>query len=102
MNLYQFTLEARTRDGVNSYEHKEFVLAETDAMASRFANEFAQHWQPNATYDTHLDTRSDSAPEGWLQWTLASCAPISHLTVPVAGKQLSVQVALVPEIEAKT
>lgn len=102
MNLYQFVLETRTRDGVNSYEHKEFVLAETDAMASLFANEFAQHWRPNATYDTHLDTRSDSAPEGWPQWTLASCAPISHLTVPVAGKRSSVQVALIPEVGVQT
>jgi hypothetical protein len=41
MNLYQFTLEVQ--DGVNGYEHKEFVLAEADAMASRFANEFARN-----------------------------------------------------------
>jgi len=98
MNLYQFVLEIQ--DGVNGYEHKEFVLAETDAMASRFANEFARNWRPNATYDTHLDIYS--APEGWPQWTLTSCALISHLTVPVAGKRSTAHVALVPEIEATT
>jgi hypothetical protein len=50
-------------------------------------------------YDAKLDVYS--APEGWPQWTLARCAPITHLTVPVAGKWSSVSVALVPEIEAR-
>jgi len=98
MNLYQFVLWIQ--DGMNSYEHKEFVLAESDAMASRFARQFADAWRPHAFHDHEHDVYS--APEGWPQWTLESCAPISHLTVPVAGKQSSVRVALVPEIEVQT
>ena len=98
MNLYEFVLETRTRDGVNSYEHKEFVLAESDETASRFAREFAKHWRPNATYDADLDIYAD--PEGWPQWTLARCAPITHLIVPVAGKWSTARVALLPEIGA--
>jgi hypothetical protein len=97
MNLYQFVLEIQ--EGVSSYEHKEFVLAPDDAIASRFAREFARHWRPGAMYDAELDVYS--APEGWPQWTLARCAPITHLTVPVAGKWSSVSVTLVPEIEVK-
>ena len=98
MNLYQFAL--RIQDGVNHYEHKEFVLADTDAMAARFARAFADEWRPNALHDHEHDVYS--APEGWPQWMLASCAPITHLTVPVAGRPSSVQVALVPEGEVRT
>jgi len=97
MNLYQFVLEIQ--DGVSSYEHTEFVLAEGDETASRFAREVAKHWRPKATYDVELDIYAD--PEGCPQWTLARCAPITHLTVPVAGKWSTVSVALVPEIEAR-
>jgi len=97
MNVYEFVLEVQ--DGVSSYEHKQFVLAPDEATASRFAREFARHWRPNATYDADLDIYAD--PEGWPQWTLAHCAPITHLTVPVAGKWSTVRVALVPEIEAR-
>jgi len=84
MLVYQFILEVQ--DGCSTYEHKEFVLAPDDPTASRFAREFARHWHPDATYDAELDTRSDSAPEGWPQWTLAQCKPITHLIVPVAGQ----------------
>ncbi len=98
MNLYQFTLEIQ--DGVNRYEQKELVLAEDDRMAARFAREFADHWRPNATHDHELDLYS--APEGWPQWVLGSCAPITHLTVPVAGASHQVRVALVPEVGAST
>ena len=97
MNLYEFVLEIQ--EGVNSYEHQEFVLAEGDEIASRFAREFAKHWRPNATYDADLDIYAD--PEGWPQWTLARCSPITHLTVPVAGKWSTVRVALVPEVEVR-
>ena len=97
MNLYQFILEIQ--DGCSSYEHKEFVLAQDAPMASRFAREFARHWRPNSTYDAELDIYS--APEGWPQWTLAQCKPITHLTVPVAGKWSTVRVALVPVSEKK-
>ena len=100
MILYQFVLETREWDGCSSYEHKEFVLAQDDPIASRFAREFARHWQPNSTYDAELDTRSDSAPEGWPQWTLAQCKPLTHLIVPVAGRRSSMRVALVPESKA--
>jgi hypothetical protein len=97
MILYQFVLEIQ--DGCSSYEHKEFVFAQDDPMASRFAREFARHWKPNATYDAELDVYA--APEGLPQWTLAQCKPITHLTVPVAGKWSTVRVALVPVSEKK-
>ncbi len=97
MILYQFILEIQ--DGCSGYEHKEFVLAPDDPMASRFAREFARHWKPNATHDAELDVYA--APEGWPQWTLAQCKPITHLTVPVAGKWSTVRVALVPVSEKK-
>jgi hypothetical protein len=97
MNLYQFVLEIQ--DGLSNYEQKELVLAEGNETASRFAREFARHWRPKATYDVELDVYAD--PEGWPQWTLARCAPITHLTVPVAGKWSSKRVALVPETEAR-
>ena len=98
MLVYQFILEIQ--DGCSTYEHKEFVLAQDDAMASRFAREFARNWRPNSIYDAGLDTRSDSAPEGWPQWTLAQCKPITHLIVPVAGQWSNVRMALVPESQA--
>jgi len=98
MILYQFILETRERDGCSSYEHKEFVLAQDDPIASRFAREFARHWRPNSTYDAELDIYS--APEGWPQWTLAQCKPLTQLTVPVAGRRSSMHVALVPESKA--
>lgn len=97
MHLYQFVLEIQ--DGVSSYEHTEFVLAPDELTAARFAREFARHWRPKATYDAELDVYAD--PESWPQWTLARCAPITHLTVPVAGQWSTVRVALVPEIEGK-
>jgi len=99
MELYEFTLEIQ--DGVSSYEQKELVLAADDRLASLFAHDFARHWRPDANYDFQLDVYS--TPEGWPQWTLARCAPITHLTVPVAGKwhAARVRVALIPELEAK-
>ncbi len=97
MNLYQFILEIQ--DGCNAYEHKEFVLAQDDPIASRFAREFARHWRPNSTYDAELDIYS--APEGWPQWTLAQCNAITHLTVLVAGKWSTARVALIPVSEKK-
>jgi hypothetical protein len=97
MILYQFILEIQ--DGCSSYEQREFVLAQDDPMASRFAREFARHWRPNSTYDAELDVYS--APEGWPQWTLAQCKPTTHLTVPVAGKWSTARVALVPESDVK-
>lgn len=98
MNLYQFILEIQ--DGCTSYDHKEWVLAPDDSIASRFAREFARHWRPKSTYDAKLDVYA--APEGWPQWTLAQCKPITHLTVPVAGlpNVPRTRVALVPETEA--
>jgi hypothetical protein len=98
MILYQFTLEIQ--DGVNRYEQKELVLAEDDRMAARFTREFADHWRPNATHDHELDMYS--APEGSPQWVIGTCAPITHLTVPVADTSQHVQVALVPEVGAST
>ena len=100
MNLYEFTLEIQ--EGVSSYMQKEFVLAEDDLMASRFAREFAQHWRPRATYDEALDVYT--APDGWPQWVLARCAPVTHLSVPIAGQSHAarVRVALVPEVKTKT
>jgi hypothetical protein len=95
MLVHQFILEARTRDGC--YEHKEFVLVQDDAIASRFAREFARHWRPDSTYDAELDIYS--APEGWPQWTLAQCKPVTHLIVPVAGQWSNRRVALIPESE---
>jgi hypothetical protein len=96
MLVYQFILEVQ--DGCSTYGHKEFVLAQDDAIASRFAREFARHWRPDATYDAELDVYS--APEGWPQWTLAQCKPITHLIVPVAGQWSNVRMALVPESQA--
>jgi len=97
MTLFEFVLEIQ--DGMSSYEQKEFVLAPSDTMAAQFAREFARHWRPNATYDTKLDVYSTL--EGWPQWTLARCAPITYLTVPIAGQRsdLRIRVALVPELE---
>lgn len=100
MNLYQFILETHPRDGCRCYEHTEFVLAQDDPIASRFAREFAHHWRPHSTYEAELDTRSDSAPEGWPQWTLAQGQPITHLTVPIAGRWTTARVALIPESRA--
>ena len=97
MILYQFVLEIQ--DGCSSYEQKEFVLAQDVPMASHFAREFARHWRPNSTYDAELDVYS--APEGWPQWTLAQCKPITHLSVPVAGKWSTIRVALIPESDVK-
>jgi hypothetical protein len=94
MNLYQIVLETRTRDGVNRYQEKQFVLAPDDRSAARFAREFADTWRPNARHDHEHDIYSD--PEGWPQWTLAQCAAVTQFTVPIAGKKHSAQVALVP------
>ena len=97
MILYQFILEIQ--DGCSSYEQKEFVFVQDDPMASRFAREFARHWRPNSTYDAELDVYS--APEGWPQWTLSQCKPITHLSVPFAGKWSTLRVALIPESDVK-
>jgi hypothetical protein len=96
MNLYEFTLEIQ--EGASSYTQKEFVLAKDDLMASRFAREFAQHWRPRARYDETLDVYI--APDGWPQWVLARCAPVAHLSVPIAGRSSAThaRVALVPEV----
>jgi hypothetical protein len=92
MPLYQFVLEIY--DGVNHYQDKQFVMAADDRSAARYAREFADTWRPNARHDHELDLYS--SPEGWPQWTLAQCAVVTQLTVPVAGKKHSAQVALVP------
>ena len=97
MILYQFVLEIQ--DGCSSYEQKELALAQDDPMASRFAREFARHWRPNSTHDAELDIYS--ASEGWPQWTLAQRKPITHLSVPVAGKWSTIRVALIPESDVK-
>jgi hypothetical protein len=93
MLVYQFILEIQ--DGCSTYEHKEFVLAPDDPTASRFAREFARNWRPNSIYDAGLDVYS--APEGWPQWTLTQCKPLTHITVPIAGRWSTASVALVPE-----
>jgi hypothetical protein len=97
MTLYEYVLEIQ--DGTNVYTQTEYVLAQSDVMASQFARNFAQHWKPNATYDDDLDIYSASC--GFPQWTLAHCAPVTHLNVPVAGTRSKVHVALVLEIERK-
>jgi len=78
MELYQPVLETHPRDGVSTYEHKEFVLAPDEPTASRFAREFARHWRPKATYDVELDVYAD--PEGWPRWTLARDALLTAQT----------------------
>ena len=98
MTLYQFVLEIQ--DETNFYTQREYVLALSDATAAQYARDFAGHWKRNALYDDKLDVYS--APEGFPQWTLAHCAPVTHLTVPVAGKRGTVRVALVPEVTTKT
>lgn len=98
MNLYEFVLEVE--EFVSAYEHREFVLAPDDRTATLFAQEFALHWRPNALYDTELEVYS--TPDGVTLWMLARCAPITHLTVPVAGREEKLRVALVPELEVKT
>ena len=92
MPVFEIVLEIQ--DGMSSYEHREFALAFDPAMASRFAQELARHWRPNATYDPQADVYS--APEGYPQWTIAHCAPVTHLRVPVVGRRKPAQVALVP------
>ena len=98
MNLYQFILEVN--DGASFYEQKEFVLAPNDQMAARFAREFTDQWRPNARHDHELDWYA--APEGWPQWTLAQCKPITHLTVPVVGlpNVSHSRIALIPETQS--
>ncbi len=100
MQLYAFTLEIQ--DGVNSYEQTEFVLAPDDRTAALFAHEYARHWKPNATYDEDVDVYS--APDGWPQWTLARCKPMTYLSVPIAGQRNGARgrVALMPEVITKT
>lgn len=94
MNLYQIVLETRTRDGVNRYQEKQFVMATDNRSAARFAREFAGTWRPNARHDHAHDLYSDR--DGWLEWTLAQCAAVTQFTVPIAGKKHSAQVMLVP------
>ncbi len=98
MTLYQIVLEIQ--DETNFYTQTEYVLAPCEAMAAQYARDFARHWKRNALYDDKLDVYS--APEGFPQWMLAHCAPITHLTVPVAGKLCKIRVALVPEVTTKT
>ncbi len=98
MTLYEFVLEIE--EGATIYEEKELVLASDDQSAALFAREFARQWRPNAMYDPELEVYS--TPDGWTLWMLARTAPITHLTVPVAGTAQHVRVALVPELEAKT
>lgn len=94
MNLYQFTLETHPRDGLSSYEQRELLLAPNDQTAAQFAQAFARHWQPHARYDSDLDVYS--APEGFPQWTLMQCKPITQLSVPVAGQGHPARIALIP------
>ncbi len=92
MQLYEFTLEIQ--DASHNYIQREFVLANDDRAAARFAREFADHWRPNADHDHEHDIYSD--PAGWPQWMLSHCAPIAPLTIPVAGTSTSIRLTLVP------
>ncbi len=92
MQVYEFTLEIQ--DGSNSYVQREFVVANDDRAAARFAREFADRWRPNAVHDHEHDIYSD--PAGWPQWMLGRCAPIAPLTIPVAGSSTSIRMTLVP------
>ena len=98
MHLYEFTLEIQ--EGANNYTQKELVLAEDDGMASRYARDFAQHWRPRTQYDETLDVYT--ATEGWPQWVLGRCVPITHLNVLIAGRPHAAhaRVALAPELTA--
>ena len=92
MRVFEFVLEIQ--DLTSSYEHKEWVRASDAAMAERFAREFALHWRPNARHDQQLDVYT--TPEGWPQWVLARCTPITQIAVPILGKRRTAQIALVP------
>ncbi len=92
MQLYEFTLEIQ--DASHNYIQREFVLANDDRAAARFAREFADQWRPNANHDHEHDIYSD--PAGWPQWMLSHCAPIAPLTIPVAGSSTSIRMTLVP------
>jgi hypothetical protein len=92
MQVYEFTLEIQ--DTSHNYIQREFVLANNDRAAARFAREFADRWRPNALHDHEHDVYSD--PSGWPQWLLVHCAPIAPLMVPVVGSSTSVWMTLVP------
>jgi hypothetical protein len=92
MNLYQFTIEVN--DGAAVFEDKRLVMAPDDRAAARFARITADNWQPNARLDSEHDIYS--GPDGWPQWILSHCTPLTHLAVPVAGAQVQVRVVLLP------
>ena len=92
MQVFEFILEIQ--DGTSNYEHKEWVLAPDAAMADRFAREFALHWRPKARHDPQLDVYT--MPEGWPQWVLARCSPITLIAVPIVGKRRTAQIAPMP------
>jgi hypothetical protein len=83
MPLYEFVLEIQNGD--TCYEHKDLVVAPHDELAMRYAREYALHWHMHVQHDQQNDIYT--APEGWPQWSLARCTPITHVTVPIAGKK---------------
>jgi hypothetical protein len=98
MNPYQFAIEVN--DSASVHEDKRLVMAQDDRAAERFARLAADNWQPNARLDSEHDIYS--GPDGWPQWILSHCAPLTHLDVPVAGVQRQARIALVPCRESLT